>query len=249
MKTVAVITAAGAGVRMGPGPAKQFMELKGRPLLAVTVENFERCSAVKSVFLVVPADRVSYCKERIVDRYGLRKVEKVLAGGERRQDSVRMGLEAAQGEFDLVLIHDGVRPFVEPDFIARIIQAAFHHRAVIPALPLKETVKEVEKNGRVIRTIERDSLRLVQTPQVFRYGDILAAHRRALEENWEEMTDDALLVERMGIPVTIVDGLEENIKITTPYDLELARFILQTRKIDGLVKSPPSRHSSARPPQ
>jgi 2-C-methyl-D-erythritol 4-phosphate cytidylyltransferase len=231
MKTVAVIPAAGEGVRMGTGLAKQFMELEGRPLLAVTLENFERCSAVESVFVVVPANRVSYCKEKIVNRYGLSKVGQVISGGKRRQDSVRLGLEAAQGKFDLVLIHDGVRPFVQPEFIARIIRAASEHRAVIPALPLKETVKEVGKDGRVAGTIERGSLRLVQTPQAFRYDDILSAHRRAGDENWEGMTDDALLLEMMGIPVTVVEGEEENIKITTPYDLELARFILSRRNL------------------
>lgn len=232
MKTVAVIPAAGAGLRMGVGLAKQFMELEGRPLLAVTVENFERCSAVESVFVVVPPDRVSYCKEKIVKRYALSKVRQVVPGGRRRQDSVRLGLEAAQGQFDLVLIHDGVRPFVHPEFISRIIQAASQHRAVIPVMPLKETLKEVGNDGRVKGTMERGSFRLVQTPQAFRYEDILSAHRRAAEENWEEMTDDALLLERMGMPITVVEGLEENIKITTPYDLELARFILGRKKFE-----------------
>jgi 2-C-methyl-D-erythritol 4-phosphate cytidylyltransferase len=230
MKTVAVIPAAGAGLRMGSKVLKQFMELEGRPLLAVTLENFERCPDVESVFVVVPAESVSHCKEKIVNRFRLSKVREVLAGGERRQDSVRIGLEVTQGEFDLALIHDGVRPFVHPEFISRIIQAASQHRAVIPVMPLKETLKEVGNDGRVKGTMERGSLRLVQTPQAFRYQDILSAHRCAAEENWEEMTDDALLLERMGMAVHVVEGLEENIKITTPYDLELARFILGRRK-------------------
>jgi 2-C-methyl-D-erythritol 4-phosphate cytidylyltransferase len=230
MKTVAVIPAAGAGLRMEAGLAKQFMELEGRPLLAVTVENFERCSAVESVFVVVPPDRVSYCKEKIVKRYALSKVRQVVPGGRRRQDSVRLGLEAAQGQFDLVLIHDGVRPFAEPEFLSRIVLAASRNRAVIPVLPLKETIKEVGKDGCVVGTVKRGSLRLVQTPQAFRYEDILSAHRRAEDEKWEEMTDDALLLERVGIPITVVEGLEENIKITTPYDLDLARFILSRRR-------------------
>lgn len=232
MKTVGVIPAAGAGVRMGTEVAKQFMELVGRPLLCVTLESFERCPAVESMVVVVPEDRVAFCREEIVERFGLSKVSGVIPGGRRRQDSVRLGLEAAQGEFDLVLIHDGVRPFVGPEFILRIIQAASRHRAVVPALPLKETIKEVGQDGNVAATIQRGSLRLVQTPQAFRYEDILCAHQRALDERWEEMTDDALLLERMGIPVAVVEGLEENIKITTPYDLELARFILGRKKPD-----------------
>jgi 2-C-methyl-D-erythritol 4-phosphate cytidylyltransferase len=230
MKTVAVIPAAGAGMRMMSEVAKQFLELEGSPLLAVTLANFERCADVESVFVVAPADWVPYCQERIVSRYGLSKVRQVVPGGERRQDSVRLGLEAAWGEFDLALIHDGVRPFAEPEFLSRIVRAASRNRAVVPVLPLKETIKEVGKDGCVVGTVKRGSLRLVQTPQAFRFEDILSAHRRAEDEKWEEVTDDALLLERLGIPITVVEGLEENIKITTPYDLELARFILSRRR-------------------
>jgi 2-C-methyl-D-erythritol 4-phosphate cytidylyltransferase len=226
VKTVAIIPAAGAGVRMGDIVAKQFMDLEGRPLLAVTLGCFERCAAVASVILVAPPDRVVYCREEIVEKYRLRKVDHVVQGGKRRQDSVRLGLEATQGRYELVLIHDGVRPFVRTELIDRIIDAASQHRAVVPALPVKETVKEVEADGRVVGTLDRRRLRLVQTPQAFRYDDILRAHHRALEENWEELTDDALLLEKTGIPVTVVEGWEDNIKITTPWDLELARFLL-----------------------
>ena len=229
MKTVAIIPAAGAGVRMGTGVAKQFMDLEGRPLLTVTLENFERCSAVESVVLVVPRDSVSYCKKEIGGRYRLSKVGQVIPGGERRQDSVRLGLEAVRPPCELVLIHDGVRPFVSPEFIARMIKEAARTRAVVPGLRVKETVKEVAPDGRVVATPDRRNLWLVQTPQAFRYDDILTAHRRAVEEDWEESTDDALLLERMGIPITVVEGLEENIKITTPHDLELARFFLRRK--------------------
>jgi 2-C-methyl-D-erythritol 4-phosphate cytidylyltransferase len=220
---------------MGDVVAKQFMELEGRPLLAVTLGHFERCAAVASVVLVVPPDRVVYCREEIVQKYSLRKVNHVVEGGRRRQDSVRLGLEAMQGRCELVLIHDGARPFVRAELINRIIDAASQHRAVIPGLPVKETVKEVESDGRVVGTPDRRRLRLVQTPQAFRYDDILRAHQRALEENWEELTDDALLLEKMGIAVTVMEGWEENIKITTPWDLELARFLLnkgRDRKFD-----------------
>ena len=229
MKTVAIIPAAGAGVRMGTGIAKQFMDLDGRPLLTATLQNFEQCPLVEGLVLVVPQDRVSYCKEEVVDRYRLSKVEQVVPGGTRRQDSVRLGLEAVQRPCELVLIHDGVRPFVPPEFIIRMITAAAGNRAVVPGLPVKETVKEVGPDGRVVGTPDRKNFWLVQTPQVFRYEDVLTAHRRALDENWEDLTDDALLLEKMGIPVTVVEGLEENIKITTPYDLELARFILRRK--------------------
>lgn len=226
MKTAAIITAAGAGTRMGGEQPKQFMELEGRPLLAFTLERFACSPDIDGIVLVVPADRVDYCRREIVDKYSLAKVKHVVAGGDRRQDSVRLGLEATEGHYPSVLIHDGVRPLVSEHLIRRIVRAAKEHRAVIPALPVKETVKEADRAGLVVRTHDRRSLWLVQTPQAFRYEDILKAHRQALEENWEEMTDDALLMERTGVPVKIIEGSEDNIKITTPGDLELARFLL-----------------------
>ena len=227
MRTAAVITAAGAGIRMGGDQAKQFMELGGRPLLAVTVERFELSPDIDGIVLVVPPDKVDYCRGEIVKKYDLIKVTKVVAGGERRQDSVRLGLEATEGHFPLVLIHDGVRPLVPPDLISRIVRAANQYRAVIPALAARETIKEADEAGLVVKTHDRRTLWLVQTPQAFRYEDILDAHRRALEENWEEITDDALLIERTGVPVKIIEGSEENIKITTRQDLGLARFLIR----------------------
>ena len=228
MRTAAIITAAGAGIRMGGDQPKQFMELGGRPLLAVTLERFDLSPDIDEIFLVVPPDKVDYCREEIVKKYALAKVKKVVAGGERRQDSVRLGLEATEGHYPLVLIHDGVRPLVSPDLISRIVRAAKQYRAVIPALAARETIKEADRAGLVVRTHDRRALWLVQTPQAFRYEDIFEAHRRALHENWEEITDDALLMERTGVPVKIVEGSEENIKITTPQDLKLARFLLGT---------------------
>lgn len=223
-KTVAVIPAAGAGVRMGSGKAKQFLDLAGRPLLAVTLEKFEECPMVEKVILVVPPHQLDSCRQEIVDRYHLSKIEKVVPGGERRQDSVRKGIEASKGQYRLVLIHDGVRPLIQPSLIEKVLKEASRSRAVTAALPAKETVKEVQGDGLVVKTHDRRRIWLVQTPQAFRYEDIMAAHQRALLEGWEEVTDDALLVERMGITVKVVEGTEENIKVTTPHDLELARF-------------------------
>jgi 2-C-methyl-D-erythritol 4-phosphate cytidylyltransferase len=228
VRTAAIITAAGAGIRMGGDQLKQFMELEGRPILAVTLERFDLSPDIDGIVLVVPPGKVDYCRGEIVERYDLIKVKKVVAGGERRQDSVRLGLEATEGHYPLVLIHDGVRPLVPPDLISRIVWAANQYRAVIPALAARETIKEADRAGLVMKTHDRRTLWLVQTPQAFRYEDILEAHRRALEENWEEITDDALLMEKTGVPVNIIEGSEENIKITTPRDLELARFLIGT---------------------
>ncbi|MBU1904433.1 MAG: 2-C-methyl-D-erythritol 4-phosphate cytidylyltransferase [Proteobacteria bacterium] len=228
-KTVAVIPAAGSGIRMQSDRAKQFLNIEERPLLAVTLTPFQDCREVEAIVLVVPSDDVKYCREEIVRRFGFTKVQKVIAGGERRQDSVRFGLEATEGKYDIVLIHDGVRPVIEKGLLRTVIKAAMTHRAVITALPAKETVKEVNDRHEVVRTYERQRVWMVQTPQAFHYQDILKAHRQAIEEGWEEATDDARLMERLGIPVKVVEGSERNIKVTTPYDLELARFLLGKR--------------------
>lgn len=226
-RSVAVITAAGSGLRMGTDTAKQFLELGGRPMLAATLEKFQVCPEIHGIILVVPEDAIRYCEEEIVQPFSLTKVIKVIAGGARRQDSVRRGVEKAAGEAGLILIHDGVRPFVEPSLITRAVHAAETHGAVIVALPARETVKEVDEDGVVLKTHDRRRMWFVQTPQVFRSGDILSAHRRALEEGWDDITDDAMLMERLGIPVKVIEGDERNIKITTPHDLELARFLLK----------------------
>ncbi len=230
MKTVAVVTAAGAGVRMGAEVAKQFLDLDGKPLLAFTLERFQQCPEIDAGIVVVPSDAVKFCEREIVDHYRLTKVRKVVAGGARRQDSVRIGIEASEGHYGLVVIHDGVRPFVNGELIGRAVTAASQYRAVITGLPAKETVKQVGEDRLVQRTCDRSHIWLVQTPQVFRYEDILIAHRRARQEGWEHVTDDALLMERMGIPVKVIEGSEENIKITTPHDLDLARFLLAREK-------------------
>ncbi len=223
---VAIVPAAGSGVRMGAGRAKQFLEIKNRPLLSITLETLQKCDRVDAIILVVPEADVGFCREHITDPFGLHKVIKIVPGGPRRQDSVRMGILATQGKYDLLLIHDGVRPMITVELVERIINAAGKHRAVIAALPAKETVKEVNSHHVVTGTYDRKRVWMVQTPQIFRYRDILAAHERALSEGWEEATDDSLLVEKTGITVTVVEGSDRNIKVTTPFDLEMARNIL-----------------------
>jgi len=228
-KTVAIIPAAGSGIRMGSDKAKQFLDLDGRPLLAVTLKPFQLCRRVDAIILVVPSREVDNCRERIVEQFGLDKVLKVVPGGERRQDSVRLGVEATNGDYGLVLIHDGARPMIDEGLIEKVIGAAMTHRAVITGLPARETVKEIDRTNQVIKTYDRKIVWLVQTPQVFRYEDILLAHKTAINEGWEEATDDAFLVERLGIPVNVIEGSENNIKITTPHDLEMAKFLIGSK--------------------
>lgn len=214
---------------MGTNRAKQFLDLDSRPLLAMTLQAFQLCDAVDGIVLVVPLSNKDYCQEEIVKRFKLEKINEVVPGGKRRQDSVRLGLEAIRGGCGLVLIHDAVRPMVSTELLERVIAAARMHRAVITGLPVKETVKEVNSRLEVVKTCDRRRVWLVQTPQVFRYEDISTAHQRAIKEGWE-VTDDSALIEKLGIPVKVVEGSEKNIKVTTPYDLELARFLLNRGK-------------------
>ena len=227
-RVTAVIPAAGSGIRMGLEEAKQYLELDGKPLLARTLRTFQECHLVDSIIIVVPEKDVDYCLQQIVQRYQLSKVYKVISGGERRQDSVRNGIEAVADNSRWVLIHDGVRPFVSIELIEKVIKAARRFRAVITGLPVTETIKQAGSKGNVLRTIERRDLWLMQTPQIFRREDIHLAHQEALKRGWTEATDDALLVEKIGISVKIIEGEERNIKITTPHDLQVARFLLST---------------------
>ena len=215
-------------MRMGLKQAKQYLEIGGKPLLVHTLRTFQECHAVDSIIVVVPEKDVDYCLHQMVPRYQLSKVYKVISGGERRQDSVRNGIEAVADSCRWVLIHDGVRPFVSIELIEKVIKTARRFRAVITGLPVTETIKRVDSNVNVLETIERNDLWLVQTPQIFAREDIHLAHQEALKRGWAEATDDAFLVEKMGISVKIIEGEERNIKITTPHDLQVARFLLST---------------------
>ena len=225
-QVVAIIPAAGIGARMGFEKAKQFIDLCGKPILAVTLSHFQKCNLVDKIVLVVSQDDVDYCKREIVDRYKLSKVFKVIVGGKRRQDSVRNGVEAVADSCRWVLIHDGVRPLVTNGLIERVIKVVKDFRAVITGLPVKETVKEIDGQGSVLRSVDRSQLWLIQTPQIFRWEDINLAHQEAVKHGWEEATDDAFLIEKMGIPVKIIEGEGNNIKVTTPQDLDIARFLI-----------------------
>ena len=228
-QVIAIIPAAGIGARMRSDQAKQFIDLCGKPILAVTLNHFQKCSLVDKIVVVVSEDDVDYCNREIVDRYQQSKVCMVVAGGKRRQDSVRKGLESVGDLCKWVLIHDGVRPLVTTGLIEKVIKAAKKFRAVITGLPVKETVKELDDQGMVSQSVHRSHLWLIQTPQIFQFEDINLAHQKAIQDGWEEATDDAFLIEKMGIPVKIIKGEENNIKITTPRDLDIARFLMSKR--------------------
>jgi 2-C-methyl-D-erythritol 4-phosphate cytidylyltransferase len=226
MITIAIIPAAGMGIRMNAKVPKQFIELEGKPLLAITLEKFNACPLIDGIILVVPANDIDFCKTEIVRKYNLGKVMSVTPGGARRQDSVRLGLKVIDTECNAVIIHDGVRPFVSPEIITKSIKAIEHERAVITAIPAKDTIKKVNAEGYVIDTFDRKFIWQVQTPQVFRFKEISDAHKKANDEGWDDVTDDAMLMEKMGVPIKVIEGSDENIKITTPNDLEYAGFLL-----------------------
>jgi len=231
MKRIAIIPAAGIGLRMGADIPKQFLILRDMPILAITLGVFQRSAPIDHIIVVAPRDEIKRCEE-IAERYGISKLYDIVAGGKRRQDSVRNGLYSARSiadESDIVLIHDGVRPFIKEDLIKRLIDEARSERAIAVGIPAKDTVKMVDEKGYVLTTMERSKIWLIQTPQVFRFKDIYDAHERAYIEGWEGITDDSMLLEKMGIKVKVIEGYEENIKITTPFDLKLADAILQIK--------------------
>lgn len=222
MKKISVlIPAAGRGERFGRPQNKVFTPVAGKPILAHTIAAFEGCDAVGEIILIVGEREIEAAGE-IVGRFGFVKVRHIVAGGAQRQDSVRNGLEKAA--YDVIAIHDAARPMVTCDIIERSIEAALESGACIAAVPVIDTIKSAA-DGVVSGTVDRSNLWSVQTPQTFRAEVIREAYEKAYADGYYA-TDDAALVERMGHPVAIVQGSYDNIKITTPSDLELASMKL-----------------------
>ncbi len=226
MKADAVIVSAGKGLRFAEGKKKQFYFLGGKPILARTLDKFETCPLIRSIRLVVGQEDMDYCLKEIIEKYKFQKVSRIVPGGKRRQESVRNGIGALQNDADIVAIHDGVRPFVTQVMIEDSIHSAVHYGAVVVAVPVKETIKMSNPDGTVLHTLDRESLWQIQTPQTFKVNVIKDAYDRATKEGFVG-TDDASLVERLGVKVHILPGSYTNIKITTPEDLLLANLFLK----------------------
>jgi 2-C-methyl-D-erythritol 4-phosphate cytidylyltransferase len=211
---------------------KQFIDLAGKPLLAHTLSRFERSPAIDRVILVLPRDRFDDHRRLMapwVD--GVKPVEMV-SGGEERQDSTRAGLDALPPDFrGLVAVHDGARPLVEADVIARVVSAAERSGGALAALPVYETLKEVE-GDRVTGTVDRARFYRAQTPQCFRYLILKEALGRARSDRIIG-TDESALVERLGVEVTVVPGSESNLKVTTSKDLVLAKYYLELGRLEA----------------
>ena len=227
-RVVAVIPAGGTGARLGASVPKQFLPLGGVPMLLHSLRAFDRAPSVDAVILVVPHEERRRALTDVIERYNVKKVQKVVAGGETRQQSVHNGLKEIGPDVEIVVVHDAVRPFVTEDLIEQSIEAARKGGAVIVAVPMKDTPKQAGPGRQVQRTLDRDDLWLAQTPQTFRRDLLLEAYEKAAVERLQA-TDDAALVERLGHKVGIVAGTWENIKITTPEDLVIAEAILAAR--------------------
>ncbi|SYX86417.1 2-C-methyl-D-erythritol 4-phosphate cytidylyltransferase [Paenibacillus alvei] len=220
-----VIVAAGRGTRMGTEESKQYLQLQDKPVIIHTVERFQSMEECESIAWVTTEQDYARC-EAWVKQYGLHKVQDIVTGGKERQHSVYAGLQALKARgLEYVCIHDGVRPFVEPGRVIACYNAARQHRAAVLAVPVKDTIKQVDKSGIITATPDRSSLWAIQTPQAFRLADVMAAHELAEQEQFVG-TDDAMLVERMGIAVHVVEGSYTNIKLTTPDDLDWAAWWL-----------------------
>ncbi len=226
MKTVAIIPAGGVGRRMGDGIPKQYLPLAGIPIIVHTLKAFQYSPVIDEIFLVVPEGDIPEVRQEIVERYGLSKVGLILPGGKERQDSIHNALQHVGDDHEIVVVHDGVRPFVSRDLISRAVEAAREFGAVTIGVPVKDTVKEVTAEGWVKKTVVREGLWLTQTPQAFHRSIILDAYEKAGAEGFYG-TDDASLVERMGIAVRMIPGDCNNIKVTTPEDLLLGDLVIR----------------------
>lgn len=225
-RITAIILAAGTGSRMNSNVHKQYMSLMEKPVLYYSLNAFEK-SRVTDIVLVTGAGEEEYCRREIVERYDIQKVSAIVEGGKERYHSVYEGLKAAEGA-DYVLIHDGARPLVTEDIIARSIDAVRECRACVAGMPVKDTIKVVDEYGVAKETPDRSTLWLMQTPQSFSYTLILDAYKKLLALDNPVVTDDAMVLEKAyGQKVRVIKGSYRNIKITTPEDLIAAEAYLK----------------------
>ena len=223
MSVCAVVPAGGAGTRMGGTVPKQFLELHGKPILYYTLKTLQDCGIISELILVVPEKEYD---NACTDWLGKPEiVTKVVVGGKKRQDSVYNGFCELSQKTEIVLVHDGVRPFLSHQMIQESVDAAREYGAAITAIPVNDTIKRVDDSGLVSQTVDREGLWRVQTPQVFRYELLQEAFKKANSEKFYG-TDEGTLIEHLGKPVKVVEGSEQNIKITRPEDLRLSEIFI-----------------------
>jgi 2-C-methyl-D-erythritol 4-phosphate cytidylyltransferase len=232
----AIVLAAGQGKRMGGRVQKQYLELEGKPIVYYALEAFRCSPLIDSIILVTGPDQMGWCREELVHKYDLSKVETITMGGSERYTSVWNGLQVIEEDMSqaaregIVFIHDGVRPFVDEGILCRTLEAALEYGACVAAMPVKETIKLADEDGFVESTPRRNLVWGIQTPQVFDFRLVYGAYEAAMESGRTDMTDDAMIVESFtDVKVKLVEGSYENIKITTPEDLEIAGAFLRRR--------------------
>ena len=229
-KNTAIVLAAGQGKRMNSRIQKQFLEIDHRPVLYYSLECFQTSPLIQDIILVTGEEMISYCKKEIVERYNFTKVTKVIAGGKERYDSVYQGLLACE-DCDYVFIHDGARPFVTEAMLERGVFGVQETGACAIGMPSKDTIKISDKEGFVQSTPDRSRVWSVQTPQIFAYSLIRSAHESLRRKDMTGVTDDAMVVEQeSGVRIRLVEGSYQNIKITTPEDLDIAETFLKKYK-------------------
>ena len=217
----AIILAGGKGKRMGSAISKQFIDIKGKPIIYYTLKKFSENKKIDNIIVVLPEDEVKYFKENILKKYELR-INKIVIGGKERQDSVYNALKSLKNSStDIVLIHDGARPFISERIINEGIKFAEIYGAAAPGVMPKDTIKVKNEKNFSVDTPNRANLVSIQTPQVFKFDEILECHEK-IRYNGEKVTDDTMVVEKYGYSVYLYDGEYTNIKVTTPEDLILA---------------------------
>jgi 2-C-methyl-D-erythritol 4-phosphate cytidylyltransferase len=229
LKTIALITAAGKGQRMQSEIPKQYLSLGGKPILVHTLQVFEECPAIDGIYLIVPQDQLTMVQKDLIEKYHFKKVLKLVRGGKMRQLSVWNGLQAIRSGCSIVVVHDGVRPFISCRLIKKSIEEAQKSGAAVVGVPAKDTVKRIVK-GKKVQTLPREEIWLAQTPQSFQFSLLKRAYQKAQQDDIVG-TDDASLVESLGHSITLIKGDYSNIKITTPEDLAWAAsfFVMGTK--------------------
>ncbi len=237
MNTTAIVLAAGSGSRMKSDVKKQYMEICGKALLLYSLETFEN-SFIDNIVLVLPKDDIEFITKEIIEPASLKKIKKIVPGGNTRYHSVRLGLLATPEETEAVFIHDGARPFVDNDILDRALTSVKEYGACVVGMPVKDTIKIADNEGFAASTPDRDKTWLIQTPQVFMYPEILNLYRELAEKEQDliskgiNITDDAMVMETLGDrKVRLVQGSYDNIKITTPDDIPLAESIVKRLRL------------------
>ena len=226
-KCTAIVLAAGQGKRMGTKVQKQYLEIDGKPVLYYSLYIFEQSPIIDEIILVVGENQEEYCQNEIISKYGIRKVKKIVQGGAERYHSVWNGLQEVEGE-GYVFIHDGARPFINEEILNRAYKDVENCKACVVGMPVKDTIKLANREGYVDETPERSLVWMIQTPQVFENSLVKKAYALLMEQENIQVTDDAMVVEQMlGHKVKLSRGSYENIKITTPEDLDIAEIFVK----------------------